>query len=168
MADSAPSIDKEREQTEKKLSEKIKRKTRLVKFEKTRQGSTVIHRQVDLPTRVCLLPQRANYEEHLQLSPPIIQVDNAIRSSLDEINTLPFQSQRSSNDGDEQQSFDYQNRKSRMTLPQPSIVALSPIEEESEEIEPTDGIAFSLTKQDSPTKTRFIDTYDEISGILDH
>jgi hypothetical protein len=51
-------------------------------------------------------------------------------------------------------------------LPFHSATVLSPIEEESEEIETTSGIAFKLTNQDSLTKKRSIDDKDNISGFL--
>jgi hypothetical protein len=139
------------------LREKIQRKIRLVKFEKTRQGSTVIHRPVDLSTRVFIVPQQANYEENLELASPLIHVKNVTQSTLDEI--TPLTSQRSSTD-------DHQSQKSQLMSPLHSISALSPIEEESEEMETTNGIAFSLTNRDSSIKRHFVETDDKLSNIL--
>ena len=151
MPDSSANIDQERQLTERTLREKISRKIRLVKFEKTKQGNTVIHRQIDSPTRSFLAPQQANYEENLQMAPPLIQ--------LEDIDTTSWKSQAFfTENSDENQ---------QMPLALRSTGALSPIEEdESEAVETTNGIAFSLTKQGSRTKRRFIEEKDQISDIL--
>ncbi len=152
-----PNIDEE------KLRDKIKRKTRLVKFEKTRQGNTVIHRQVDLPTRAFLVPQRANYEENLESAPPLIHLN-------DENNAIPFKSKRSIPDIENKSSdfnkTDHQSQKSEIILPFQSATILSPIEEESEEIETKNGIAFSLINQDSSTKKYSTNEKDKISDLM--
>ena len=112
---------------------KVQRKSRLVKFEKPRQGATVIHRPVDLSTRVFIAPQQANYEENLELAPPLPSIENTTESTLE----------------------------SQIVPSLHSVSALSPIEEESEEMETTNGITFSLTNRDSSTRND-----DKISNIL--
>ena len=141
------------------MREKVPRKRRLVKFEKSRQGTTVIHRPVDMSTRVLIVPQQANYEENLELAPPLIPVENATQSILDEINRIPLTSERLSTDG-------HQTRNSQIMPPLHSVSALSPIEEESEEMETTYGIAFSLTNRDSSTKRDLLETDDKLSRTL--
>jgi hypothetical protein len=66
----------------------------------------------------------------------------------------------------ENKSSDYQSQKSEIILPFHSATILSPIEEESEEIETTNGIAFSLINQDSSTKKYSIDEKDKISDFI--
>ncbi len=88
----------------------------------------------------------------------------------DEINTIPSKSKRSTLDIENKSSdfnkTDHQSQKSEIILPFHSANILSPIEEESEEIETTNGIAFSLINQDSSTKKYSIDEKDKISDLI--
>ena len=153
---SVSNLDEDRRKTEEKLRDKIQRKNRLVKFEKTRQGSAVIHRRVNLSGRAMIAPQQAIYEENLEPVPPLIYVQNA---SPDEPDSIPFESTRSS-------TLDQRNEKSEITMPIHSVTALSSIEEESEEFESTGGIAFKLTNQDSFTKKSVTDEKERPSDFL--
>ena len=166
-ADSA-NIDEERENAGKILQDKIIRKTRLVKFEKTGQGNTVIHQPVGLPTQTFLAPQQATYEENLQMAPPLIQLENTNQSILEEFDGSSWGSQGLfTDDTDESKPSDQQNENLPMPLGLPSTSALSPIEEEeSEAMETTTGIAFTLTKQDSLTRRRSIQEREKSSDIL--
>ncbi len=106
----------------------------------------MIHRQVNLPTHVFIVPQQANYEDNLEPAP-------ALTSTLDlENKTSDF--------------TDHPNEKSDIILPFHSSTILSPIEEESEEFEPTYGIAFNLLNQDSLPKKHSIDVMDNITELI--
>jgi hypothetical protein len=152
-------------QDEEKLRDKIQRKTRLVRYEKTGKGHTVIHRRVDLPTRLFIIPQQANYEENLEPSPPLVHVEDTTNFTFDENSTVPFKSKRSSTlipSVDSEYKTDHWSQKSDFILPFHSSTILSSVKEEPEEIETTNGIAFSLSNQDSLAKNRLINIKDKI------
>jgi hypothetical protein len=100
------------------------------------------------------------------LASPLIHVENPTQSKFDEINSIPLTSQKSLTNDHANKSTEHQSQQSQIMSPLHSVAALSPIEEESEEMETTNGIAFSLTNQDSSTKRHFIETDDKISDIL--
>ena len=122
--------------------EKPQRKSRLVKFEKTRQGNTVIHHRLDAPIRTLAIPYQTISEENLQPVPPLIQVENRDETTKQpEVLPKPIKSKQS-------QSFDVKTQ-----IAEPiyhSVPPLPPIEEESE---PTDAIALKLITRDSQTVT---------------
>lgn len=109
-----------------------------------------------LPTQTYRAPQQATYEENLQMAPPLIQLENTNQSILEEFNESSWRSQELfTDDNDESQLSDQQNENVSVSLAFPSTGQLSPIEEEeSEAMETTTGIAFTLTKQDSLTRKR--------------
>jgi hypothetical protein len=120
----------------------------------------VIHRKVNLPTHVFIVPQQANYEENLEPAPPlIIPLKSKRSSSL--TSTLDFKNKTSD-------FTDHPNEKSEIILPFHSSTILSPIEEESEEVEPTYGIAFNLLNQDLLPKKHPIDVMDNLTERIHH
>ncbi|CAF3003205.1 unnamed protein product, partial [Rotaria sp. Silwood2] len=168
-------IDKQREKNEEKLREKIKRKTRLVQFEKTKQGNTVIHRQVDLSKRVLLVPQRAIYEENLEPIPPLIHVQNTTNFTFNQTNITPLKSKNSlllvstsdmNNKSSDVNTIDYHSQKPEMKLSSYSTTILSPVQEEPEEIETPEDIPFTSIDKDSLTKHQLIDTTNNITELI--
>jgi len=102
-------------------------------------------------------------------------MDDTTNFTFDETNTIPFKSKKSSpllsTLDIETKSFDFnkidhQSQKSEIILPVHSATILSPIEEESEEIETTNGIAFSLINRDSSTKKYSTDEKDKIFDFI--
>lgn len=124
--------------TAENLQDKVKRKTRLVKYEKIEQGNTVIHQQIDLKQRQFLIPKRVNIEENLEPIPPIIPVNNAT------INTVDQQSQKFHSTG-----------------------SLSPIQEEPEEIEPSVHIPHTVMNKDLLAKYQSIETANQFIEVID-
>ena len=146
-----------------KLRDRITRQTRLVKFEKTQQGNTVIHRRMDLSARTLIISDRADYEEHLQPAPPLLQVDQTIAvPSLHSKHVSSGGLPKIPSTVDQQLSV-----KSEFTLAFPSAHSLSPIrEEEDEELDVTDGISFGLLSQNSLTMKPSSDHRGDIAGFL--
>ena len=137
---------KDEDRTNEQLSSKVQRKLRLVKFEKTKKGNTVIHRQVDFSARSLAIPQHANYEELLQPVPPLIAVNNAEPIPSDAPSTLPRLSRRSSSSASNNIQKLRSNEKIDLIAPFQSYSVLSPVEEALNEPEMT---ASYLTKQSS-------------------
>ncbi|UJR31391.1 hypothetical protein I4U23_018885 [Adineta vaga] len=158
----------EQEQTDKMLHNKVKKKTRLVKFEKFTQGNTVIHSQVNSLMHNSLVPQRASYEENLQPVLPLIHVKDYTNSMINQRSTETKRIKRLSSSSPlqfdlEQEIFDgnktdLSKKPSNVTPSFHSGTPLSPIEEEPEI---SYGIALNLTRQDSTVKKNIIDTESE-------
>ncbi|CAF1261150.1 unnamed protein product [Adineta steineri] len=146
---SVSDINEDQNNIEEKLYNKIKRKSRLVKYEKTKQGNTVIHQQVNLSTHTLLIPQRVIYEENLEPAPPLIHVNDTTNSTF---NVKHQTSNVIEND--------YQNKKSDIKLPFHFSNILSPIQEE---IETIDDIPLSPTNQDLLAEKHSTDTKDRIT-----
>ena len=94
---------------------KVQPKRRLVKFESTKKGNTVIHCQVDFSARQWIVPEEIEYEENRQLVSPLISLHDI------EPDLSPIQSKRSS--------------LTSTKTPPYSTTVLSPVIEEAEEIE---------------------------------
>ncbi|CAF0967334.1 unnamed protein product [Adineta steineri] len=146
---SVSDINEDQNNIEEKLYSKIKRKSRLVKYEKTKQGNTVIHQQVNLSTHTLLIPQRVIYEENLEPAPPLIHVNDTTNST--------FNVEHQTSNVIEN---DHQNKKSDIKLPFHFSNILSPIQEE---IETTDDIPLSPTNQDLLAEKHSTDTKDRIT-----
>ncbi|CAF3503908.1 unnamed protein product [Rotaria sordida] len=161
-------IDEQRKTNEEKFREKIKRKTRLVQLEKTKQGNTVIHRQVDLSKRVLLIPQRAMYEENLEPIPPLINMKDTTNFTFNQTNTSPLKSRQSLPliSISDVNTIDYHNQKFEMKLPPYSTTILSPVEEVPEEIEISEDIPFTTMDKDSLTKYQSVDTTNKITELV--
>lgn len=160
---------------EENLRNKVKGRTRLVKFERTKQGNAVIHRPVEVRTHALIVPQQANYEENLEPVPPLIYVNDAPDSTSDETNRSSLKLKRSSpllstvdvkKSSSDSHKIEDGSQKSEAILPFHSATVLSPINEQEEEMETTNGIAFSLKTQDSSTKKYFNIKQDRIPDII--
>ena len=140
----------------------MKRKARLVKFEKTKKGSTVIHRQLDLSSRSFIVPQRTNYEENLQPIPPLIYVNDTTNLTCHQTSSLlPLES--SLDIENKWSSLDQVEQKSRNILPFHFTTSLSSIREEPEEIETSNE---RLSNQDSLAKQHLIDTKTNMTEYM--
>ena len=132
----------------------------MVKYEKTGKGHTVIHRQVDLPTRLLILPQQANTEENLEPSPPLIYVKDTTNFTIKSKKSLPL---LLTNDIDK---TDHRSQKSEIKLPFHSATILSPVKEEPEEGETKHSIVFNLSNQDLLTIKSSINIKDKITALI--
>ncbi|CAF4553692.1 unnamed protein product [Rotaria socialis] len=137
MNSPASIIDEQKKRADEKFREKVKRKTRLVTYEKTKQGNTVIHHRLDLSKRTFLVPQRTMYEENLEPIPPLIPVQRPtstlkLQSKTSDINTISHFSQKS----ETKQSF------------YSTAASLSPIQEEPEETESSKEILLDIMSKD--------------------
>ncbi|CAF1625727.1 unnamed protein product [Rotaria magnacalcarata] len=129
-------IDEQKKRADEKFREKVKPKTRLVTYEKTKQGNTVIHHRLDLSKRTFLVPQRTTYEENIEPIPPLIPVQRPtstlkLQPKTSDINTISHFSQKS----ETKPSF-Y------------STASLSPIQEEPEETESSKEILLHIMSKD--------------------
>ncbi|CAF0920812.1 unnamed protein product [Adineta ricciae] len=181
LPEDKPFLDSHRD-IHSKLYDKVKKKTRLVKFERTIKGNTVIHRQVNLPMTVSLVPQRAVYEENLQPAPPLIHVkdipDHSIKKvasdskSIERLFSISASSTSLSKTDSEQKipdfnDFDYLHETSDTPSSYHSATALSLIAEVSEEVELSDQIPFKSALEDSSMKIDTVaaeDTINEFHG----
>jgi hypothetical protein len=133
----------------------------LVKFEKTGKGHTVIHRQVDLPTRLLIIPQQANSEENLKPSPPLIHVKDTTNFTFKSKKSLP-----SLLTTDIDNKTEHRSQKSEIVSPFHSAIILSPVKEEPEEGETKDSIAFNLSNQNLLTIKSTINIKDKITALI--
>ncbi|CAF0923023.1 unnamed protein product [Adineta ricciae] len=164
-----------------KLYDKVKKKTRLVKLEGTIKGNTVIHRQMNLPMSVSLVPQRAVYEENLQPAPPLIHVKDIPDLPIKKVASdskaierlLSSSSWASSSKTDSEQKisdfngFDYFHETSDTPSSYHSATALSLIAEVSEEVELSDQMLFKSTLEDSSMKNDTVAVEDTINELHD-